>query len=98
MVKLNAEIIQSSHQYTNTIKERELDLRGKDTGIFWQGNDKHEDLLSLSTKHLSQKNIKAMTPNKPSDTFTILVSGYKIPVIENLGATLVSFLDKLLNV
>ncbi len=28
MVKLNAEVIHSSHQYTNAIKERELDLRG----------------------------------------------------------------------
>ena len=34
MVKLNAEVIQSSHQYTNAVKERELDLRGLLTGIF----------------------------------------------------------------
>lgn len=44
MVKLTAEVIHLSHQYTNAIKERELDLRG-----------------------------------------------YKIPVIENLGATLDQF-------
>ena len=29
MVKLTAEIIQSSYQYINPIRERELDLRGK---------------------------------------------------------------------
>lgn len=28
MVKLTAEVIHLSHQYTNAIKERELDLRG----------------------------------------------------------------------
>jgi len=44
MVKMTAEIIQQSYQYTNPIRERELDLRG-----------------------------------------------YKIPVIENLGATLDQF-------
>lgn len=29
MVKLTAEIIQSSMQYINPVKDRELDLRGK---------------------------------------------------------------------
>lgn len=30
MVKLTAEIIQNSMQYINPVKDRELDLRGKD--------------------------------------------------------------------
>lgn len=37
MVKLTAEVIHLSHQYTNAIKERELDLRGKVPAFF------HED-------------------------------------------------------
>lgn len=30
MVKLTAEIVQNSMQYINPVKDRELDLRGKD--------------------------------------------------------------------
>lgn len=33
MVKLTAEIIQSSMQYINPVKDRELDLRGKNLRI-----------------------------------------------------------------
>ena len=36
MVKLTAEVIHLSHQYTNAIKERELDLRGMLAGVHLQ--------------------------------------------------------------
>lgn len=57
MVKLTAEIIQSSMQYINPVKDRELDLRGK----------------------LLLKGFKVR--------LLMVFLGYRIPEIENLGAT-----------
>lgn len=58
MVKLTAELIQSSMQYINPVKDRELDLRGKYRCLSYY----FEVMFGF-------------------------LSGYRIPEIENLGAT-----------
>lgn len=68
MVKLTPELINSSMQYMNPCRDRELDLRGKN-----------------NFKRFSLKTISIKFPK-----FT-LISGYKIPQIENMGATLDQF-------
>lgn len=62
MVKLTAELVQQSLQYTNPCRDRELDLRGNFFSI----------LTNFMCLSLSQVQY---------------ILGYKIPQIENMGAT-----------
>lgn len=73
MVKLTAELIEQAAQYTNPVRDRELDLRGE-----WR---KH--LHSHVNPWFMRVNLK-LTPVR-------VFVGYKIPVLENLGATLDQF-------
>lgn len=63
MVKLTAEIIQNSMQFINPVKDRELDLRGK------------------------QINWGYISPILKRFCIYFFILGYRIPEIENLGAT-----------
>lgn len=68
MVKLTPELINSSMQYINPCRDRELDLRGKFSS--WKSMNENKTLIMR---------------------FWGYVVGYKIPQIENLGATLDQF-------
>lgn len=68
MVRLTPELIQQSMQYLNPCRDRELNLRGKNTEII-------HFLIHWSNVTLTLH----------------LCLGYRIPMIENLGATLDQF-------
>lgn len=74
MVKLTPELINSSMQYINPCRDRELDLRGK-------------ELVQMPQLRLNS----FKTYFKVMFCFSISITGYKIPQIENLGATLDQF-------
>lgn len=76
MVKLTPELINSSMQFINPCRDRELDLRG----TFPQ---------RICLKLLKKPLFEVMFYNYTLISFHI--SGYKIPQIENMGATLDQF-------
>lgn len=72
MVKLTAELIEQAAQYTNPVRDRELDLRGEST---LQARASPSLLFFFYS----------------FETSLCVCAGYKIPVLENLGATLDQF-------
>ena len=90
MVKLTAEIIQQSYQYTNPIRERELDLRGTliCRSIFPLDIIHSGCFVALSYFLSYELCLHYYYLTLLNDGLYCFV-GYKIPVIENLGATLV---------
>lgn len=82
MVRLTADLIWKSPHFFNAIRERELDLRG----FFFNPNLNFFQLQYM---------VLYITLERRSLMFhftLLLCTGNKIPVIENLGATEVSFL------
>lgn len=75
MVKLSAELIEQAAQYTNPVRDRELDLRGE-----LIDSRPHRGFISHSFKVAIKYCFHLFA-----------LEGYKIPVLENLGATLDQF-------
>nr|CAD7417078.1 unnamed protein product [Timema poppensis] len=77
MVKLTPDLIQQSMQFINPVRDRELDLRGKLQYLRYGENcpGTRGLVVTLSRNFVS----------------LAVMTGYKIPVIENMGATLDQF-------
>ena len=87
MVRLTADLIWKSPHFFNAIKERELDLRGRFSSLFYLPINPHWFLLSFSLAFLFSGNKIAVIENlgATEDQFdTIDLSDNEIVKLENL--------------